>query len=231
MTIAMEEAPESFGQVVMLYINCKVNGHPVKAFVDSGVFLLHPAMFLGSFPALCTACWAMATSVLPEGGSSFAFPSSSSGFCVKQFWAITVFSLIFSRGGKLRNLFVIKNHNKLVRVKWNWKPEREKWQQLEKQHSSPQSPLSKPSEAGETQQVLSYCWQRGSRGRALQRPGVAAAASSPQREPGQAHQGSGPANTMQFLFGRPFSMGDPPFLAYVWLCEISLVSFHRCGLF
>ncbi|KAL1457412.1 hypothetical protein WDU94_007648 [Cyamophila willieti] len=36
MEAAIEYNPEAFGTVAMLYINCKVNGFPVKAFVDSG---------------------------------------------------------------------------------------------------------------------------------------------------------------------------------------------------
>ena len=34
MNMAIEEAPESFGQVIMLWINLKVNGHHVKGMLD-----------------------------------------------------------------------------------------------------------------------------------------------------------------------------------------------------
>ena len=32
----MEESPEMFGTVIMLYIRCKINGQDIKGFVDSG---------------------------------------------------------------------------------------------------------------------------------------------------------------------------------------------------
>ena len=46
MESALEYMPEAFGNVVMLYIDCQVNGHHVKAFVDSGSFFKCLLFFL-----------------------------------------------------------------------------------------------------------------------------------------------------------------------------------------